>query len=166
MNESTKVEGGCLCGAVRFSLELPSKWCAHCHCSMCRRAHGAGYVTWGQVQAAIAALHCQAEAAESTDWPQIVALYDTLLGLHPSPVVALNRAVAVAMADGPASGLDQLDAIEHAGTLDGYRYLHAARAELFRRLGRPEEARVAFGRALELTMNAAERRFLQERLAE
>jgi RNA polymerase sigma-70 factor (ECF subfamily) len=119
-----------------------------------------------QVQAAIAALHCQAESAESTDWPQIVALYDTLLGLHPSPVVALNRAVAVAMADGPASGLEQLDAIEHAGSLDGYRYLHAARAELFRRLGRPEEARVAFGRALELTRNAAERRFLQERLAE
>jgi len=70
------------------------------------------------------------------------------------------------MADGPASGLEQLDAIDHAGALDGYRYLHAARAELYRRLGRPEEARVAFGRALELARNAAERRFLQERLAE
>jgi len=119
-----------------------------------------------QVQAAIAALHCEAQSAAATDWPQIVALYDTLLGLHRSPVVALNRAVAVAMADGPASGLEQLDAIDHAGALDGYRYLHAARAELYRRLGRPEEARVAFGRALELTRNAAERRFLQERLAE
>jgi RNA polymerase sigma-70 factor (ECF subfamily) len=119
-----------------------------------------------QVQAAIAALHCDAESATATDWPQIVALYDTLLGMHPSPVVALNRAVAVAMADGPASGLEQLDAIEHAGSLDGYRYLHAARAEMLRRLGRHDEARGPLHRALELTRNAAERRFLQQRLAE
>ncbi len=93
-------------------------------------------------------------------------MYDTLLGLHPSPVVALNRAVAVAMADGPAGGMEQLDAIDHAGSLDGYRYLHATRAELFRRLGRPDDAKRAYRRALDLTDNAAERRFLQGRLAE
>ncbi len=93
-------------------------------------------------------------------------MYDTLLGLHPSPVVALNRAVAVAMADGPASGLEQLEAIDREGELDGYRYLHTTRAELFRRLGRVEEAHGAYRRALDLTDNAAERRFLQERLAE
>ncbi len=119
-----------------------------------------------QVQAAIAALHCEAPTAAATDWPQIVALYDTLLGMQPSPVVALNRAVAIAMADGPADGLEQLDAIEHDGALDGYRYLHAARAELFRRLGRADEARRAYRRALDLTDNAAERRFLKERLDE
>lgn len=118
------------------------------------------------MQAAIAALHCEAPSAAATDWPQIVALYDTLLGLHPSPVVALNRAVAVAMADGPAGGLEQLDAIDHGGSLDGYRYLHATRAELLRRLGRPDEAKRAYRRALDLTDNAAERRFLQGRLAE
>ncbi len=80
--------------------------------------------------------------------------------------MALNRAVAVAMADGPADGLEQLDAIEHEGSLDGYRYLHSARAELLRRLGRRDEARAGFQRALELTDNAAERRFLQQRLVE
>ena len=119
-----------------------------------------------QVQAAIAALHCEARSASATDWPQIVALYDTLLDLHPSPVVALNRAVALAMAEGPAVGLEQVEAIDRAGTLDGYRYLHSTRAELLRRLDRRDEARDAFRHALELTDNAAERRFLQERLAE
>lgn len=119
-----------------------------------------------QVQAAIAAVHGEAASASATDWRQIVALYDTLLELHPSPVVALNRAVAVAMADGPAAGLAELEAINGPEPLDGYRYLHSARGEMLRRLGRADDARAAFRRALELTENAAERRFLQGRLSE
>ena len=119
-----------------------------------------------QIQAAIAALHCEARTAAETDWRQIVALYDTLLELHPSPVVALNRAVAVAMVEGPAGGLAQLEAIEHDGALDDYRYLHSARAELLRRLERRDEARDSFQRAIELADNAAERRFLQRRMDE
>jgi RNA polymerase sigma-70 factor (ECF subfamily) len=119
-----------------------------------------------QIQAAIAALHCEARTADETDWRQIVALYDTLLELHPSPVVALNRAVAVAMVEGPAGGLAQIEAIEHDGALDDYRYLHSARAEFLRRLERPDEARESFQRAIDLADNAAERRFLQRRLDE
>ena len=119
-----------------------------------------------QIQAAIAALHCEARTAAETDWRQIVALYDTLLELHPSPVVALNRAVAVAMVEGPAGGLAQLEAIDHDGALDNYRYLHSARAELLRRLERRDEARESFQRAIDLADNAAERRFLQRRLDE
>jgi len=119
-----------------------------------------------QIQAAIAALHCEARTAAETDWRQIVALYDTLLELHPSPVVALNRAVAVAMVEGPAGGLAELEAIDHDGALDNYRYLHSARAELLRRLERRDEARDSFQRAIDLADNAAERRFLQRRLDE
>ncbi len=119
-----------------------------------------------QIQAAIVALHCEARTAAETDWRQIVALYDTLLELHPSPVVALNRAVAVAMVEGPAGGLAQLEAIEHDGALDDYRYLHSARAELLRRLERRDEARDSFQRAIDLADNAAERRFLKRRLDE
>ncbi len=119
-----------------------------------------------QIQAAIAALHCEARTAGATDWRQIVALYDTLLELHPSPVVELNRAVAVAMVEGPAGGLAQLEAIEHGGALDDYRYLHSARGELLRRLERRAEAQEAFQRAIDLSENAAERRFLQRRMDE
>lgn len=119
-----------------------------------------------QIQAAIAAIHCEARTAAETDWRQIVALYDTLLELHPSPVVALNRAVAVAMVEGPAGGLAQLEAIEHDGALDDYRYLHSARAELLRRLERRDDARESFQRAIDLADNTAERRFLQRRLDE
>jgi RNA polymerase sigma-70 factor (ECF subfamily) len=115
-----------------------------------------------QLQAAIAALHAQAERAEDTDWTQIALLYSELGRLHPSPVVELNRAVAVAMADGPAAGLALLDGLP----LDEYHLYHAARADLLRREGRTNEARHAYERARELATNDAERAFLERRLAE
>jgi RNA polymerase sigma-70 factor (ECF subfamily) len=114
------------------------------------------------VQAAIAALHAQAPSARETDWPQIAALYGVLAGLHPSPVVELNRAVAIAMADGLEHGLALLDTIH----LPGYHLLPAVRADLLRRLGRHTEAAAAYRHALSLVTNAAERRFLERRLAE
>ena len=118
------------------------------------------------LQAAIAAVHAEAPTAAATDWAQIVALYDVLLRLDPSPVVALNRAVAVAMHDGPAAGLAAVDAILARGELADYHLAHAARADLCRRLGRTEEARSAYRRALELVRQAPERRFLERRLGE
>jgi len=117
------------------------------------------------LQAAIAAVHAEAPDAAATDWAQIVGLYDVLARIAPSPVVALNRAVAVAMRDGPAAGVALIDAILADGTLDGYHLAHAARAELCRRLGRVEDARAGFERALELVRLEPERRFLQRRLA-
>ncbi len=117
-----------------------------------------------QVQAAIAALHAQAPRAEDTDWPQIASLYGALAERSPSPVVSLNRAVAVAMADGPAAGLALADELKDE--LDGYHLFHAARADLLRRLDRREEASAAYGRALELTTNPLERSFLRRRLRE
>jgi len=118
------------------------------------------------VQAAIAAVHAEAASPQDTDWAQIVGLYDVLLRIEPSPVVALNRAVAVAMRDGPAAGLDLVDALLAGGELADYRLAHAARADLCRRLGRRDEARVAYERALALTRQLPERRFLERRLAE
>ena len=118
------------------------------------------------LQAAIAALHGQARRAADTDWRQIAALYALLLHAHPSPVVALNHAAAVAMADGPAEGLRRIDAIAAGGALDGYYLLPAARADLLRRLGRLPEAAVAYRQALALVVNQAERRFLERRLIE
>lgn len=118
------------------------------------------------IQAAIAALHAQAPNAEATDWAQIVALYDLLQAMAESPVVALNRAVAVAMRDGPQAGLLLIDAILDAGALDDYHLLHAARGELCRRLGRVEPARAAFSAALKLARQEPERRFLEKRLRE
>lgn len=115
-----------------------------------------------QLQAAIAAVHADAPAAAATDWRQIVALYDHLHALRPNPVVALNRAVAVAEADGSEAGLRALAAIDPA-VLDGYQPYHATRAELLRRLGRVEEADAAYGRALALTTNPAETTFLERR---
>jgi RNA polymerase sigma-70 factor (ECF subfamily) len=112
-----------------------------------------------QLQAAIASLHLE----PVTDWPQIAALYDRLASLAPSPVVELNRAVAVAMADGPERGLELMDGI---GGLDGYRHLWSARADLLRRLGRAPEAAAAYERALQLATQPAERSFLERRLAE
>ena len=112
-----------------------------------------------QLQAAIASLHLEPE----TDWPQIAALYGRLAVLAPSPVVELNRAVAVAMAQGPERGLELIDGIDG---LDGYRHLHSARGDLLRRLGRGDEAADAYGRALELAPQSAERAFLERRLAE
>ncbi|HEU0172961.1 MAG TPA: RNA polymerase sigma factor [Blastocatellia bacterium] len=116
------------------------------------------------LQAAIAALHCQAARAEDTDWTQIVRLYDVLERLDPSPIVSLNRAVAVAMVDGPHVALKLIDAL--AGDLDGYHLLHAARADLLRRTGSSEEAAKSYGRALALVTNESERRFLERRLRE
>jgi RNA polymerase sigma-70 factor (ECF subfamily) len=118
------------------------------------------------LQAAIAAVHAEAPSAAATDWPQIVGLYDVLLRAAPSPVVELNRAVAVAMRDGPAAGLALVDAILARGELADYRLTHSVRADLCRRLGYTEQARAAYQRALELTLQQAERRFLQRRLAE
>lgn len=118
------------------------------------------------LQAAIAALHAEAPSYGETDWPQIVALYDVLLRAWSSPVVALNRAVAVAMAQGPAAGLAQIGELEADGRLTGYRYLPAAKADLLRRLGNHEEAARAYRDALALSDNDAEREFLAGRLAE
>jgi RNA polymerase sigma-70 factor (ECF subfamily) len=119
-----------------------------------------------QVQAAIAALHDGAPSSDATDWGQIAALYGALVQLEPSPVVELNRAVAVAMADGPSIGLALMDGLLADGRLDDYVYLHAARADLLRRLERWSEARSAYERALALTANEAERAFLRRRIAE
>jgi RNA polymerase sigma-70 factor (ECF subfamily) len=118
------------------------------------------------VQAAISAVHAEATDVAATDWAQIVALYDVLLQMTPSPIVELNRAVAVAMRDGPAAGLDLVDAILERGDLAGYHLAHSARADLCRRLGRTEEARVAYERALALTQLEPERRFLARRVRE
>ena len=116
------------------------------------------------VQAAIAAVHAQAESAEETDWPQIVALYDVLLRMQPSPVVELNRAAAVAMAEGYAAGLRLLDDLEERGELRGYHLLPAARADLLRRLGEQAAAATAYREALALVSHEVERRFLAKRL--
>jgi RNA polymerase sigma-70 factor (ECF subfamily) len=116
------------------------------------------------IQAAIAAVHAEARSSAETDWHEIVGLYDVLLRLDPSPVIELNRAVAVAMGDGPEAGLRLIDVILARGDLRDYRLAHAARADLCRRLGRTAEARSAYERALELTHQVPERRFLERRL--
>ena len=118
------------------------------------------------LQAAIAAVHCQAERPEDTDWPQIVRIYDLLERLQPSPIVSLNRAVAVAMADGPQPALALIDAVAASGDLDGYHLLHAARADLLRRAGSPVEAAKSYAKALALVTNDSERRYLERRLRE
>ena len=118
------------------------------------------------LQAAIAALYAEAPSYEHTDWPQIVVLYEALLRVWPSPVVALNRAVAVAMVSGPAVALAEVEALEGDDRLAGYHYLPAIKADLLGRLGRDAEAAAAYRRALELTGNQAEREFLAGRLAE
>ena len=118
------------------------------------------------LQAAIAAVHAEAPTAAATDWAQIVGLYDVLLRAEPSPIVALNRAAAVAMRDGPAAGLALIDEILARGDLSDYHLAHSARADLCRRLGRMAEARTAYERALALARQAPERRFLERRLGE
>jgi RNA polymerase sigma-70 factor (ECF subfamily) len=118
------------------------------------------------IQAAISAVHADARTAAETDWNEIVELYDVLWRFNPSPVIELNRAVAVAMRDGPAAGLTLVDAILDRGDLPEYRLAHAARADLCRRLGRFEDARESYTRALSLTRQEPERRFLERRLAE
>jgi len=116
------------------------------------------------LQAAIAAVHAEAESAAATDWRQIVALYNQLVRIQPSPVVHLNRAVAIAERDGPVAGLTHIDALLEHGELAHYYLAHSARAELYRRLGRTAEARASYEKALELTRQEPERQFLQERI--
>lgn len=127
----------------------------------CGAARRARYV----LQAAIAAVYAEAPSYAETDWPQVVALYDRLLELWPSPVVALNRAVPLAEVAGPAAALAEVGALERGGQLDGYQYLPAVEADLLVRLGRTAEAALAYERALDLAGNEAEREFLAERLA-
>ena len=119
-----------------------------------------------QIQAAIAALHGRAPTPQQTDWPQIAALYGALAQHRPSPIVELNRAVAIAMAQGPEAGLVRLDQLETEGSLEGYHLLPAARADLLRRAGRSDEAERAYERALSLASNELERRYLARRLAQ
>ena len=118
------------------------------------------------LEAAIAAEHCKAARAEDTNWPQIVKLYDLLAELMPSPIVSLNRAVAVAMAQGPRSALELIDELAASGELDDYHLLHAARADMLRRLGANDEAAESYKTALNLVTNDSERRFLERRLSE
>ncbi|MGB8543530.1 MAG: DUF6596 domain-containing protein [Candidatus Acidiferrales bacterium] len=118
------------------------------------------------LQAAIAAVHCRAAHADGTDWPEIVKLYDRLERAQPSPVVSLNRAVAVAMVEGPRAGLTLIDSLAATNDLDSYHLLHAARADLLRRAGSPEEAARSYLKALALVTNDRERRYLARRLRE
>ena len=116
------------------------------------------------LQAAIAAVHAEAESTAATDWRQIVAIYDQLVRIQPSPVVQLNRAVAIAMRDGPEAGLTHIDAVLEHGELANYYLAHSARADMYRRLGRTAEARSSYEKALALTQQEPERQFLQERI--
>jgi RNA polymerase sigma-70 factor (ECF subfamily) len=118
------------------------------------------------VQAAISALHAEAPSSAATDWSEIVALYDLLLRIDPSPVVELNRAVAIAMRDGPAAGLSEIEGLLAKGELDNYPLAHSAKAELCRRAGQMDEAKASFEKALALTSQEQQRRFLRRRLAE
>lgn len=118
------------------------------------------------LQAAIAAVHGEAAAAEATDWAQIVALYDLLLQMEPSPVIRLNRAVAVAMRDGPAAGLALIQDLNKEGELAGYQWLYSAQADLHRRLGQAPEAQAAYRKALSMSQQEPERRYLERRLQE
>ena len=131
-----------------------------------RRALLSGRFGSYTLQAAIAAVHAVAASVAATDWPQIVRPYDMLLEAGPSPVVELNRAIAVAMARGPEVGLDLVDALLELGTLEDYPPAHAARADLCRRLRRDNEALGSYRRALELARQEPERRFLRRRIAE
>ena len=134
--------------------------------SVLARALAIGRAGPYQVQAAIAAVHAEAPAAEDTDWPEIVALYDRLMAMAPSPVVELNRAVAVSMADGPETGLALVDDLAGRGELDRYYLLHSVRAALLRRVGRNDDAVREYRRALELSTNPVDRRFLEKGIAE
>lgn len=134
--------------------------------SLAQRAMGTNRIGAYAIQAAIAAVHANAQTAGDTDWARIVALYDLLLRANPSPVIELNRAVALAMRDGPAVGLSLIEKILARGELENYHLAHAARADLCRRLGQADDARAAYRRALELVQQEPERRFLEKRLAE
>jgi RNA polymerase sigma-70 factor (ECF subfamily) len=131
-----------------------------------RRALASGSAGPYAIQAAIAAVHAEARSVAQTDWAEIVGLYDVLLRAHQSPVIELNRAVAVAMRDGPEAGLAIVDTILDRGDLKGYRLAHAARADMCRRLGRTADARASYEKALKLAHQEPERRFIEKRLAE
>jgi RNA polymerase sigma-70 factor (ECF subfamily) len=131
-----------------------------------KRALGSNQGGPYSIQAAIAAVHASSRDAAATDWAEIAGLYDVLWRLDPSPVIELNRAVAIAMRDGPAAGLALVDAILDRGELRDYRLAHAARADLCRRLGKTAAARAAYQKALALTKQEPERRFLERRLAQ
>ena len=146
---------------ARWNRDLSDEGRAHLERALLARRPGPY-----QIQAAIAALHAEAQRAEDTDWAQIVLLYDELLRRQPSSVIALNRAVAVAMSEGPEAGLRELDGIERLGELETYPYLQAVKADLLRRAGRSHEARNAYQRAAGLTRNAAERAYLERRRRE
>jgi RNA polymerase sigma-70 factor (ECF subfamily) len=134
--------------------------------ALVRRSRSSGRFGAYTLQAAIASVHAEAPTAAATDWGRIVALYDLLLRVEPSPVVELNRAVALAMRDGPATGLERIDAILDRGELSDYHLAHAARADLCRRLGRTADARTAYERAISLAQQEPERRFLEKRVRE
>jgi RNA polymerase sigma-70 factor (ECF subfamily) len=135
-------------------------------CALVERALASRRFGPYSIQAAIVAVHAEAPSAAATDWTQIAGLYDALIRLEPSPVVELNRAVAIAMRDGPAAGLPLVDALLANGGLDDYHFAHAARADLCRRLGRTADAKASYQRALALARQAPERRFLERRLRE
>jgi RNA polymerase sigma-70 factor, ECF subfamily len=132
--------------------------------ALLEKALKSGRVGSYTLQAAIAAVHAQAGSVAATDWRQIVTLYDRLAEIQPSPVVQLNRAVAIAMRDGPEAGLAQIDAVLEHGELADYYLAHSARADMYRRLGRTAEARSSYEKALALTQQEPERQFLQERI--
>jgi RNA polymerase sigma-70 factor (ECF subfamily) len=134
--------------------------------SLIERALSAGQLGTFTLQAAIAAVHADSPSAAETNWSRIVGLYDALAGLEPSPVVELNRAVAVAMRDGPAAGVSLIDAILARGDLADYHLAHAARADLCRRMGSTAQARISYERALSLARQEPERRFLEQRLSQ
>ena len=133
--------------------------------ALVERALSLGPVGAYTLQAAIAAVHAAAPEFAATDWGQVIRLYDLLLQVTPSPVVEINRAVAVAMRDGPAAGLELIDAILERGELVNYHLAHAARADLYRRLGRTAEARACYQQALSLAQQEPERRFFERRIA-
>jgi RNA polymerase sigma-70 factor (ECF subfamily) len=132
--------------------------------ALVRRAFAHQPIAAYTIEAAIAAVHCSAATSDETDWAEIAALYDLLLRAEPSPVVELNRAVAIAMRDGPGAGLRLIEALLARGELGRFRYAHSARADLLRRLGRGDEARAAYAAALEFTEQEAERRFIEGRI--
>ena len=134
--------------------------------ALLERAYSGDQVGPYAIQAAIAGVHARAPTAAATDWPRIVELYDQLLVADPSPVVELNRAVSIAMRDGPEAGIALVDSLLERGVLDDYHLAHAARADLLRQVGQNGEARAAYQRALELARREPERRFLQRRIAE
>jgi RNA polymerase sigma-70 factor (ECF subfamily) len=130
------------------------------------RALAAGHVGRYACEASIAQVHAAARRPEETDWNRIVQLYDALLEIEPSPIIEINRAAAIAMRDGPAAGLALMDDIIGRGALGDYRFAHAARADMYRRLGRNDEAKSAYAQALALTQQEAERRYIAGRMAE